>query len=228
MQKNLSVIIPVYNEEKTIRKVLDRVLKQKETYEVIIVDDGSKDNSVAVIKDYITNHSFKKIQVFAHKRNQGKGQAIITGIKEAKGDFIIIQDADLEYNPADYPRLLKPLMDNQADFVLGNRWDASRRGYLLAQLGNLYMTWLTNILYFKLYNDTYTGYKVGHRKVWTKLNLKSKQFEIEAEITAKLAKFKYKTKDVPIRYNPRTFKQGKKINWRDVVKGSVVLLKLRL
>ncbi len=219
---NLAVIIPLYNEEKTISTLLSRVLKRAEVVEIVVVDDGSTDNSVAIIE--ALHHP--KIKLVRHLHNQGKGRAVINGIKVCKAPFIIIQDADLEYHPSDYKKLLKPLRNKEVDFMLGNRWH-SKRGYLLSQIGNRYITFLTNLLFGCRIGDAYTCYKVGPSSLWKKLDLQSNSFEIEAEIVAKLAKNGYQLGEVFISYNPRTFKQGKKIKAKDVIKGMLKLLEIR-
>lgn len=227
---NLSVIIPFYNEEKTLLKVLCEVLKRDEVYEVIAVDDCSEDNSLKVIKSFLaSNRRYQqKVHILRHKKNLGKGAAIVTGLKQSGGKYTLIQDADLEYNPDDYQKLLEPIKKGGAQFVIGNRWNAKKRGYLIAQFGNRYMNFLTNLLFGCDLGDSYSGYKLGPTKIWKKLSLKSPGFEIEAEITAKLAREGYKIFEVPIDYRPRLFSEGKKINWRDIVKGTVTLLRIRL
>lgn len=223
MDKTLTVIIPFLNEEKTIADVLKKVLAQKMVLEVILVDDGSTDASVKMVKPYL-NGSVKLVR---HKANKGKGHAIITGLKRARGRFVLIQDADLEYQPKDYAKLIKPLQKDQAHFVLGNRWQ-SRRGYLLAQAGNIFLVQLINLLFRQGYGDTYTGYKAGLTRIWRALKLNSSGFEVEAEITAKLALLKAKVVEVPISYSPRKYSEGKKIHIKDVFKGGKTLIKLRL
>lgn len=226
---NLSVIIPFYNEEKTLFKILQKVLKRKEVYEVIAVDDCSKDESVKALENFLAFNpeAGQKVQLIKHKTNLGKGAAIVSGLKKSKGKYTLIQDADLEYDPADYQKMLEPIIKRDAQFVIGNRWLAKQRGYLLAQLGNRYINFLTNLLFNCNFRDSYCGYKLGLTRVWKKLFLKSRGFEIEAEITGKLAKGGFKIIEVPIHYRPRTFSQGKKINWKDVVKGTFTLLQVR-
>lgn len=223
MIKRLTVLIPFLNEEKTLLKVITTVVKHPLVSNIVLIDDGSTDNSLEIIKPFLG----KRVILVRHKKNLGKGAAIISGIKAAKEGLIIIQDADLEYYPSNYINLLQPIFKKQADFVLGNRWSAKRRGYFLAQLGNAYLVKLTNLLFNKKWMDTYTGYKVGSKKIWQSLKLKSSGFEIEAEITSKLALNNIKVMEVPINYNPRSFSEGKKINWLDVVKGTLALIKIR-
>lgn len=230
IRKSLSVIIPFYNEEKTLLKVLKQVLKREEVYEVIAVNDGSRDNSAGVLKKFLDSNKAlaQKVKVLSHRQNMGKGAAIITGIKAANGQFVIIQDADLEYNPENYPKLMAPLFSGRADFVLSNRWGSNQRGYLLAQLGNRYMNFVTYFLFGVSLSDCYACYKVGPASLWRKLRLTSSGFEIEVEIIVRLAKLKCKIDEVPIDYTPRTFAAGKKINWKDVIKGTLTLAKLRI
>lgn len=224
MKNSLSVIVPIFNEEETIHTVLQQVFNRPEVYEVIIIDDGSTDSSREIIKSL----KYKKIKFITHKKNQGKGAAIRTGIKFAKGKYLIIQDGDLEYYPSDYPKLLKLLEKNQADFVMGTRWGGNnKRGYILAQAGNWYLTTLTNLLFGSRLSDSYTCYKVGPLSLWKKLNLKSNRFEIEAEIVTQIIKAKYNVKEVPIKYSPRSFGKGKKINWKDIFRGTKTLFELR-
>lgn len=219
----LSVVIPVFNEENTISKILSLVAKRPEVKEIIVVDDGSTDRTYKILSRLKRK---KTIQIVRHNRNQGKGAAIISGINNACSPYLIIQDADLEYTPNDYPKLLQALQTNKADFVFGNRW-SSKRGYLAAQIGNYYMNVLTNALFGCHYQDSYTGYKIGLTKVWKRLALRSKGFEIEAEISAKLAKEGFSVFEVPIRYIPRTYQEGKKIGVSDVIKGTITLLKMK-
>lgn len=219
----LSVIIPVFNEEKTILKILNKVLIRKEVLEVIIVDDGSLDKSFELIK-YLRN---TKIILLHHERNKGKGAAVITGLKRARGEYVIVQDADLEYDPTDYRRLLEPLIKNRSDFVIGNRW-RSRRGYWFTQIGNWLISKFTNLLFGTNYKDAYSGYKIGTKNVWEDLKLEAAGFEIEAEIVAKLAVLKKRVSEIHIKYEPRTYTQGKKINLIDMIKGIMKLLEIRL
>lgn len=224
MKNLLSVIVPILNEEKTIKEVLLQVLKRSEVYEIIIIDDGSSDSSKEIVKS-LKN---KKIKLIVHKKNLGKGAAIITGIKFASGKYLIIQDGDLEYYPTDYPKLLNLLEKKQADFVMGNRWSKkNKRGYFLAQAGNWYLTSLANLLFGSTLTDSYTCYKVGKLSLWKDLNLTSKGFEIEAEIVTKIVRNGYKILEVPIKYNPRSFANGKKINWKDIFRGTKTLFELR-
>ena len=222
----LSVIIPVYNEEKTINKVIDTVknvkLKGIEK-EIVVVDDGSKDRTYENIKNR------KDAKLLRHAKNQGKGAAIRTGIKYATGDIIIIQDADLEYDPNEYSVLLQPIIDGKAQVVYGSR-NLGRRvpsSGISYYLGGHALTLLSNILYGTRITDEPTCYKVFRAEVIKGINLKCKRFEFCPEVTAKVAKKGIKIYEVPISYHPRTKNEGKKIKWRDGFEAVWALLKYR-
>lgn len=217
----LSVIMPVYNEKPTLQKVITQVLKQPQVIEIIVVDDGSTDEAVSNLA------SNPRIKIFKHKTNLGKGAAITTGIKKAQSQYVIIQDADLEYSPSDYPKLIQILEKNQSDFIVGNRWNANQRGYKLAQLGNWFLTILYQYIYNSSVTDPYSGSKLGKTSVWKKLKLKSSGFEIEAEIMAKLSKNRFKVTQTDIKYFPRSYSEGKKIGPIDVIKGVRRLIELK-
>jgi len=226
----LSVIIPVYNEEKTIRKVIDKVKKVKLkniSKEIVVVDDCSKDNTKNILKN-INDISLK---ILFHKKNVGKGSAIKTGLKSSTGDIILIQDADLEYNPDEYEKLLKPIIEDKAKVVYGSRLDAIRKNiknmYKLHYIGNLFLTLITNLLYGAKITDMETGYKVFRREVIKDINLKANRFDFEPEITAKILKKGYKIHEVSISFVGRKFKEGKKITWRDGIKAAYYLIKYR-
>lgn len=218
----LSVVVPVYNEEKTLPKIIKKVLKQKEVFEIIIVDDGSSDNSTNIARSLVS----PKINILCHQRNLGKGAAVISGIKVAKGDVLIIQDADLEYDPADYLKLLQPLKDGEADFVVGNRWKEYKK-MSITRLGNIYLTLLLRILFGSKLKDPYSCYKAAPLKVWKSLKLTSQRFEIEAEIVAKICSLGQKVAEIPIKYYPRSYTQGKKIKLIDAFKGTGRVFKVK-
>lgn len=217
----LSIIVPVYNEEKTIDKIikklenlkLDRVVK-----EIIIVDDGSTDNSVAKIKKQIGQNKLFKLIV--HEKNQGKGAAVRTGIKNSTGEYIIIQDADLEYDPSYISILLEPVLNKKAQVVYGTRLNRLPHlfgeertfRFLLHYFGNRFLSLLTSFLYGQFLTDMETGYKLFPRRIATTLNLCAKSFDFEPEITAKLAKKGLKITEVPIITQPREYAEGKKLN----------------
>jgi len=233
----LSIIIPVYNEEKTVASILERVAKVKFVgveKEVIIVDDGSTDGSAEIIAKFQKNKSdFKFIQ---QKKNQGKGSAVRTGIEKATGEYIIIQDADLEYDPHDITRLLKPIQEGKATVVYGTRLkrmpDFSRDERLgiskLHYFGNKFLSLVTSMLYFHWVTDMETCYKLFPKKALTGVSLHARGFELEPEITAKLLKKGYKIVEVPISTKPRGYEEGKKLNTvRDGSKALWSLVKYR-
>ena len=223
----LSIIIPVYNEEKTILEIIKKVKLKKITKEIIVVDDASTDNTRKLLSK-LKNGSIK---IFFHQKNQGKGAAIRTGLKHAIGDIILIQDADLEYNPKEYEKLLKPIIENKTKVVYGSRLEAIRKNlknmYKLHYVGNLFLTFLTNLLYSTNITDMETGYKVFRKEVIKDMRLRAKRFDFEPEITAKILKRGYKIKEVPIDFVGRNFNEGKKITWKDGIKALYYLIKYR-
>ena len=225
--KKLSIIIPVYNEENTILEILKRVeaIELSLEKEIIIIDDGSTDGT----KDLLKNLDQNKYKVIFQDKNQGKGAALRTGFKQATSDFMIIQDADLEYNPQEFPKLLKPIIQNKADVVYGSRNLKDNPRFKKSYYwGVLLISWLNNILYGSKLTDTYTCYKVFRASVLKDLNLESNGFEIEAELTAKLLKKKYRILEIPIDYSPRNVEEGKKINWLDGVKAILTMIKYKI
>ena len=222
----LSILIPAYNEEKTIKDVIDSVKKVnlgKIKKEIVVVDDGSKDNTAKILK------KIRGINLVIQKKNSGKGFAIRTAINHATGDFIAIQDADLEYNPEDYKDMIKPLIEKRAEIVYGCRFSKKpKHRYKLFLFGNKFLSLLASILYGSKVEDIETCYKMMPRKIIESLNLKSNHFEIEPEITAKILKKKYKILEVPISYKSRSFKEGKKITWKDGLIAIWILVKYRL
>ncbi len=237
----LSIIIPVYNEEKTISTILDKVLRlelPRITKEIIIVDDGSTDSTFLKIKDRLRlNRSQKsKIKILRHLKNKGKGAAVKTGIKNATGDYVIIQDADLEYDPKYIKNLIKPIEKGVAKVVYGTRL---KRGpnlkgeektpqFLLHYLGNRFLSLVTSILYGQWITDMETCYKLFPREAMLKIKLNARGFELEPEITAKLLKTGYKIYELPITAVPRGYSEGKKLNtFRDGFKAFWFLLKYR-
>ena len=228
----LSIIIPCYNEEKTINILLDEVLKVDigvVEKEIIIVDDSSTDKTLKLIENKIKKKKNKNIFLLKNKKNHGKGYAIRKGLKKVTGDIIIIQDADLEYNPKDYKKLIKPIISGETKIVYGSRrlGKNNKRLYFLNWYGAIVLTFITNILYNAKITDEPTCYKTFKREVLDNINLKCEGFEFCPEITAKIIKKGYNIKEVPISYNPRTFKQGKKINWKDGFQAVWTLIKYR-
>lgn len=228
MQK-LSIIIPAYNEEGTILKVIHSVKKAriKAEKEIIVIDDCSTDRT----KDILKRFNEKSVKVFCHKKNEGKGAAIKTGLGIARGDIILIQDADLEYNPEEYQKLLMPIIEGKADVVYGSRLESIRKNlksmYKLHYIGNMFLTFVTNLLYGARITDMETGYKVFRKKVVKEIKLKATRFDFEPEITAKILKKGYKIHEVPISFKGRKFAEGKKITWIDGVKAVCYLIKYR-
>ncbi len=222
----VSVIIPVFNEVNTIDEIVKRVQKTGIPHEIIIVDDGSTDGSTDVIAGIRSQISINK---YSHEKNKGKGSAIRTGIENARGDVIIIQDADLEYDPREYKNLLRPIKEGIADVVYGSRFlGAARRPILFWNMvANRILTFVTNILYNNIISDMETGYKVFRRDVVQGMPLHSKRFEFEPEFTAKILKRKVRIFEVPITFNPRDYSQGKKIKAGDAFLALWTLIKYR-
>lgn len=227
----LSIIIPAYNEKNNILDVISKVKNaplENVEKEIIVVDDASKDGTINILKK-INDISIKML---FHHENQGKGGAIRTGLKHATGEIILIQDADLEYNPAEYKKLLNPILKGKAKVVYGSRLDAIKKNlknmYKLHYFGNRFLTFITNILYGANITDMETGYKVFSKEVLKKINLRAKRFDFEPEITAKILKNGYQIKEVQISFAGRKFSEGKKITWRDGIKALYYLVKYRL
>jgi len=223
---NLSVIIPVYNEVQNINTIIKRVQDTKLATEIVIVDDGSKDGTREVLQKM---DGKKKVHVILHEKNQGKGAAVVTGMKAAQGDILLIQDADLEYDPRDYPTLLKPIQEGVADVVYGSRFlgGPHRVTMFWHQVANKLLTLMTNILYDSILTDMETGYKVFRRKVIEGMTIKAKSFNFEPEFTAKILKRKHRIYEVPISFNPRDYTEGKKIKLHDAFEAVWTLIKYR-
>jgi glycosyltransferase involved in cell wall biosynthesis len=222
----LSVIIPVYNEVKSIQVILERVQAQKLAHEIIVVDDGSKDGT----RDVLAKLDGKKsVRVILHEHNKGKGAAVRTGMGAALGDVLLIQDADLEYDPRDYPTLLKPLNEGIADVVYGSRFlGGSRRVTMFwHQVANKLLTFMTNILYNTILTDMETGYKVFRREILDGMVLHANSFDFEPEFTAKILKRHFRIFEVPITFNPREYTEGKKIKLHDAFEAVWTLIKYR-
>jgi len=223
---NLSVIVPVYNEAGSIREILRRVETTGLAREIIVVDDGSTDETRAILKEL---DGVGLIRVVLHESNQGKGTALRTGFSYARGDVLLIQDADLEYDPREYPNLLRPIEEGVADVVYGSRFlGAGRRPILFWNMvANRMLTLLTNILYNNILTDMETGYKVFRRKIIENMPLHARRFEFEPEFTAKILKRKVRIFEVPIVFYPRDYSEGKKIKTKDAFAALWALLKYR-
>lgn len=222
----LSVIIPVYNEVESIETILKRVHDTKLSHEIIVVDDGSQDGT----RDKLETLDGKNgVRIILHPVNQGKGAAVRTGMAAAKGEILLIQDADLEYDPRDYPELLKPIEEGLADVVYGSRFlgRAHRVTMFWHMVANKSLTLMTNILYDTILTDMETGYKVFKREVIEGMTIRANSFNFEPEFTAKILKRKYRIFEVPITFNPRDYSQGKKIKMHDAFEAIWALIKYR-
>lgn len=221
-----SIIIPVYNEAKTIQEIIRRVQATGLVDEILAIDDGSTDGSREILEQLSKDGTIK---LFVHDRNQGKGKAVRTGIQNASGDLILIQDADLEYDPREYPSLLKPIQEGIADVVYGSRFlGAGRRPVLFWNMvANRILTLVTNILYNNILTDMETGYKLFRRQVVQDMPLRAHGFDFEPEFTAKILKRKARLYEVPITFNPRDYSEGKKIKMKDAFIALWMLIKYR-
>ncbi len=235
-EKILSIIIPAYNEGKTIHFILDKVkevrLIQNLGKEIIIINDCSTDNTEDAIKSYIEANQDVNIAYFKHEKNQGKGAAIHTGIKKATGEFLIIQDADLEYDPNEYNQLLKPILDNFADVVYGSRFmggNPHRILFFWHSIGNKVLTFLSNMLTNLNLSDMETCYKLFRSEIIKSIQFKEKRFGFEPEVTARIAKIpKIRVYEVGISYYGRTYEEGKKIGWKDGFRAIFCIIKYNL
>ena len=221
----ISVVLPAFNERNTIREIVDRVRKQlgDRAHEIIIVDDGSTDGSREVLS------TLEDARVFFHEENQGKGAALRTGFEAVTGDVVIVQDADLEYDPRDYPKLLEPIEDGRADVVFGSRFLGGPHRVLFFWhfLANNLLTLFSNMLTNLNLSDMETGYKVFRAEVLRGIRIRSNRFNFEPEITAKVARAKCRIYEVPISYSGRTYDEGKKIAFRDGLSALWTIFKFR-
>lgn len=225
----LSIIVPVYNERATVLQALDRVAAvDLPDAEVIVVDDGSTDGSRELLAGRARRPD-ARITLLKHASNRGKGAAVTTGIGRASGDYVLVQDADLEYDPADYAKLLAVVETRQAAVVYGSRFGGARTNMSLRHtVGNRLLTGLTNLLYGSALTDMETCYKLVRRSVFEGIRIRCRRFDFEPEITAKLLKAGVTIHEVPISYNGRMFSEGKKISWIDFVAAVWTLVRLRV
>lgn len=228
----LSIVIPVFNEKKTINEIIKRVENvkiPKVKKEVIIVDDGSTDGTKEILK------RINKHKILFHKKNAGKGSAVLTGIKHSIGTIIVIQDADLEYDPKEFRKLIVPILKKEYSVVYGSRL-LGKKEKLFGKnktlipthyIGNKILSLCTRIIYFSQITDMETGYKMFRKEVIKNIKLKSRRFDLEPEITSKILRQGYKILEIPIKFNPRNFTEGKKITWKDGLIALCCLIKYR-
>jgi glycosyltransferase involved in cell wall biosynthesis len=224
--RTLTVLMPVFNEQATLAEIIRRVRQVDVglTLELIVVDDGSSDGTNKILRTLEDS----TVRVIAHEKNQGKGAALRTGLAHANGDIVVIQDADLEYDPEDWPALLAPILKGKASVVYGSRFTGQRKNMLpLHWAGNRLLSLVTNVLYSSTLSDMETCYKAFDRRVLKDLTVVSNRFDFEPEITAKVLRRGYRIYEVPISYAGREFDEGKKITWRDGVGALRALVKFR-
>jgi glycosyltransferase involved in cell wall biosynthesis len=226
MADKLSVVIPVYNESSTLAELVRRLQAVGVADEVILVDDGSTDGTRALLPSL---NGDGRLHVILHDRNEGKGSAVRTGIAAATGDVILIQDADLEYDPRDIPAMLQAIREGRSDVVYGSRFLGGPRKAVMFwhMVANKMLTFMTNILYDAILSDMETGYKMFRASVVKSLPLRSRRFDFEPEVTAKVLKGRHQIYEVPISFNPRMYSEGKKIGMKDAFEAVWTLLKYR-
>jgi len=229
----LSVIVPVFNEKNTILEILKKIGAVDMEKEILVIDDGSTDGTRDMLKTIdgqrpAADRRNDEIKIIYHKRNMGKGRAIRTGLNNATGDVVIIQDADLEYDPQDYPKLIEPILSGRAKVVYGSRlFGKGKKSYWSFYLGGRLLSFLANLLYNAGITDEPTCYKAFRADVIKSIDLKCRRFEFCPEVTAKVRKKGYKIFEVPINYEPRSIKDGKKISWRDGLEAIWTLVRYR-
>jgi glycosyltransferase involved in cell wall biosynthesis len=226
----LSIIVPVYNEKHTILQILDRIEKTRHSKEIIAIDDFSKDGTREILRELEASRKVPSLRVLYHEVNQGKGAALRTGIAAATGDIVIIQDADLEYDPSEYDVLIQPICAGIADVVYGSRFLSGPHRVLFFwhSLGNKVLTLLSNMFTDLNLTDMETGYKAFRRELFSRIQIEENRFGFEPEITAKIAKSRCRLYEVPISYFGRDYSEGKKITWKDGVAALYCILKYNL
>jgi len=220
----LSVIVPVYNEAKTIRQVIDKVMSIPLEKEIVVVDDSSTDGTRKILNEL----SHDKLKIIHHSSNRGKGAAFLTGLSHSSGEFIIIQDADLEYDPNDYLALLKTMNQENVDMVIGARFFKGYHGLLIHRMGNRFLTFVLNLLFGSRLNDYATCYKLAGKSTFESLNLRATGFDIDVEIVCNALKKKLKIKEEHISYHPRSYSDGKKIRLKDALWAVFYMFKYRI
>ncbi len=228
MPPHLTVLIPCYNERGTVAEIVKRVHSAAPEAEIIVVDDGSTDGSHDVLKA-LEDGAYPCLHILRHAQNGGKGAAVRTGIEAAQGDIILIQDADLEYDPRDYPSLLRPIEEGRAEVVYGSRFLGGPRRTMMFwhMVANKLLTLMTNVLYDTILSDMETGYKVFRADVIKGVRLRARRFDFEPEVTAKMLKRRHRIYEVPITFDPREYEQGKKIGLKDAFAAVWTLLLYR-
>jgi glycosyltransferase involved in cell wall biosynthesis len=220
----LSVIVPVYNEAKTIKQVIEKILAVPIEKEIIVVDDSSTDDTVKILRDL----RYENLKVIYHGSNRGKGAAVRTGLENAAGEFVIVQDADFEYDPADYLKLMDAIQKGAGELILGARFTEGYHGMKIPKAGNRVLTGLVNKLFGVKLNDCFTCYKLMRKADLVGLSLSSSSFDIEIEILAKAIRKKMRIAEVPVTYNPRTYNEGKKIRIKDGIWAALRIFKFRI
>lgn len=228
----LSIVIPVFNEAATLREIVRRVLAEgiDAEKELILIDDGSSDGTRLLYDEIQSEHAGQNIRIFLHERNRGKGAALRTGFHQVTGDIVLVQDADLEYDPRDYPKLLAPILEGKADVVYGSRFvggEAHRVLLFWHLVGNQFLTLLSNAFTNLNLTDMETGYKVFRAEALRQIQITSDRFEFEPEITAKVARLKLRVYEVGISYAGRDYAEGKKITWVDGLKAIMAIVRFR-
>ena len=220
----LSVIVPVYNEAKTIKQVIEKILAVPIEKEIIVVDDSSTDDTGKILGDL----RYENLKVIYHGSNRGKGAAVLTGLEHAAGEYVIVQDADFEYDPADYLKLMDAIQKGAGDLILGARFTEGYHGMKIPKAGNRFLTGLMNKLFGVKLNDCFTCYKLMRKADLVGLSLSSSSFDIEIEILAKAIRKKMRIAEVPVTYNPRTYNEGKKIRIKDGIWAALRIFKFRI